>query len=161
MSKNSPCQGARILMGKHKQEKLVKPLLVTVTAKKKRQGKGIGSEDVCVWWWCGRGLDFRQGDQGRPSLRSIDHNWGTQISYHPRESWCRSLREMANKDQMWKTLEKMEYWCSSAALNNPGSRNWKERNGTAQTAATGLSRRPGRDALVSEVERNAWWFGFT
>ena len=54
MSKNSPCQGAHVLMGKHKQKKLVKPLLVMVSAKKKRQGKGIGSEDVCVCWWCGR-----------------------------------------------------------------------------------------------------------
>lgn len=156
MHKNSHCQGADICKGKHKQEKLVKPLLWRVSAKKKRQGKGMGGEAMgggCI-------LDkvARDGliEKHRP-------NWGRQrwAATQDKLDISLSLQGVENKDRIWKIFKKMEYCHSAAALSNPGSLKWKERKGTIKKKKMGaneLSRRPGRDVPESEVKRNAWWF---
>lgn len=125
MHKNSHCQGADICKGKHKQEKLVKPLLWRVSAKKKRQGKGMGGEAMgggCI-------LDkvARDGliEKHRP-------NWGRQrwAATQDKLDISLSLQGVENKDRIWKIFKKMEYCHSAAALSNPGSLKWKERKGT-------------------------------
>lgn len=155
MNKNSLRQKAYILVGKHKQKKWIKSLWVMMSARRKRQGEGIGSEDVRAWLWAVCQTRWPQ----KALLRSTDHNWGTQIWATTQENSDISLhREWQVEMRSGKRWERFEYWRSSGAVNNLGSAKWKQRNGTIKTAATRLWRKPWSNLLVSEVKRNVWWF---
>lgn len=65
---------------------------------------------------------------------------------------------MANKDQIWEKLEKVEYWCFYTVVSNSGGMKWKERYDTIKMAAAVFSKKPGKVLLVSELKRNARWY---